>query len=160
MSSRPTATPRRCSARAPRLASLSHTTCMPSRADRASENGSFDPAEVGGEGDRSVAQGDRPRNRHPDSHTTSFALLAQRVLDHLRQRLHHGQHVVLASLVRALAAGQHLAAEADAGHRVAVDTEVDGDDGDVLAGLHDVAGPTVAAGADRAGLAHEAEVDQ
>ena len=70
------------------------------------------------------------------------------------------QHVVLAAMVRALAAGEHLAAEADAGHGVAVDTEVDADDRDVVAWLDDVAGAAVAVGADRAGLRDQAEVDE
>ena len=160
MSSRPTATPRRCSARAPRLASLSHTTGMPSREDSASENGSFTQPRLGANVTAAVAQGDRPRHGHPDAHAAPAALVPQRVLDHLREGLHDAQHVVLAAVVRPLAARQHLATEADAGHRVAVDTEVDPDDGDVVARLHDVAGAAVAAGADRAGLADEAEVDE
>ena len=160
MLSRPTATPRRCSALAPRWASLSHTTVMPSREDRAAANGAFDPAEVGGEPDDAVAQPDRARHGHADTQAAPPGVLPERVLDHLGQGLHHAEHVVLAAMVWALATGQHLAAEPDAGHGVAVDTEVDADDRDVVSWLDDVAGAAVAVGADRAGLRDQAEVDE
>ena len=160
MLSRPTATPRRCSALAPRWASLSHTTVMPSREDRAAANGAFTQPRLGANLTTPSRSPTAPGTATPIPRQRRSRILPQGVLDHLGQGLHHAQHVVLAAMVRALATGQHLAAERDAGHGVAVDTEVDADDRDVVSWLDDVAGASVAVGADRAGLRHQAQVDE